>query len=88
MKDAQLRPSLAAAGRILQRTRWKPRSYVQAWLFAPVGPVPIGWAIGLLTLEVYKGWPSPVGFPWIAYPVLMVVQGLVWTYDVYQRGNP
>jgi hypothetical protein len=85
MKDARLPASLAAAGRLLRR---KPRSYEQAWLFAALGPMPLGWLIGFLTFEIYKGWPSPVALPAIGYPMALVVQGLAWSYDVYQRGEP
>jgi hypothetical protein len=88
MKGTRLRASLAAVGRVFRFTRWKPHSYEQAWLFAPVGPLPMGWITGFLAFEVYKGWPSPVELPLIGYPVALVVQGLRWSYDVSERGEP
>jgi hypothetical protein len=85
MKDARLPASLAAAGRLLL---WKPRSYEQAWLFTPVGPMPSGWVIGFLAFGIDKGWHSTWLFAAIGYLVALVTQGLRWSYDVYQRGEP
>jgi len=83
MKDAQLPASLAAVGRVLRR---KPQTYWQAWLFAPLGPSPMGYIVALPILAVYKGWH----WHWVAYAIfyltLLIGRGLAWTCDVH-RGS-
>ena len=83
MKDARLLASLAAVRRVLQR---KPQTYWQAWLFAPLGPLPMGYIVALPILAAYKGWH----WHWVAYaisyPAVLIGQGLAWTCDVH-RGS-
>jgi hypothetical protein len=90
MKDARFRACVGAAARaVLRWPRWKPETYDQAWLFVLIGPMPMGWVIGFLAFETYTGWWHPFWeLSLIGYPITVVAQGLAWSYDVYQRGEP
>ena len=88
MKDARL--PVTAVGWVLRwkPVWWKPQTYQQAWLFAPFGPVPLGYVVGFFILEVHDGWHRSWAALAIFYPMLLIGQGLAWSYDVHRRGEP
>jgi hypothetical protein len=87
MKGARLPANVTALGRVRRWTpkTWKPKTHEQAWLFAPLGPLPMGLVIAVCIRTALYRWNFPLLYFAMGYPVSVVVQGLGWSYDVHQR---
>ena len=81
MNFARLLASVTAVGRVL---RWKPMTYRQAWLFAPLG-MPLAATVGCGVHAALNRWDFPWLFYAVGFPVSLVGQALAWSYDVHRR---